>query len=185
MPLERASFAETVAIAKSTPASQLTAPVDGLKWRCEVVVKKFWADDDVTRATPYEVTEPVSNVLLTTGATILWNLITGASGTHLDATNARIAVGSAGTTAAASDTALGSEYVRVVVDASGGITTATNTTKFQSTFSTAQANGIWTEMALTNAASGGLINRLFTASPGWGTKTSSAQWIAAMTLSLS
>jgi hypothetical protein len=185
VPLDRVSLSETVAINQSLPASALRTPIEGLRWRGEVVVSKFWADDDVSRATPYEVTEPVSNVLLTSGANILWNLITGASSTHLDTTNARIAVGSSGTAAAAANTALGSEYTRVVVDSTGGVVVTGASVKFTATFSTAQANGAWLELALCSAASGGLINRLAQAAPGWGTKTSSAQWVAALTLSLS
>src|SRR5690348_16490469 len=78
-------------------------------------VEKFHAGDDTTRATPFEVIESEPNLFLTAGITALWNLVTG-SGTSYNSTNARLAVGSGTTAAAAGQTALVTETGRQIVD---------------------------------------------------------------------
>ena len=72
---------------------------ESVKWHGRFTVAKFWADDDLTRATPYEVLEG-DNLLLTAGASALWNRLAGLGAvTAFDASNGRLCVGN-GTAAA-------------------------------------------------------------------------------------
>lgn len=147
---------------------------DAVKWRGLFVVRKYWADDDLTRATPYEVIRG-ENLLLTAGATALWNRLAGlGSVTAFDVTNGRLCVGSGTTAASASQTDLqGASKTRKVFDANPTI--STNTFTCVTTFTTADANHAWEEAAIANSASGAtVLNRVV---QSFGTKTSSVQWV--------
>lgn len=144
-------------------------PLHGL-W----TVRKFWADDDLLRATPYEVIE-AENALLTAGAQVLWERITAnASPNALSSTNARLCVGNSGVATTAGMTDLqGASKTRKTVDAAAIISGATAT--FVATFTTTDANHDWLEAGIANSSSGAtLINRVV---QNFGTKTSSVQWV--------
>lgn len=132
--------------------------------------------------TPYEVIDSEPNLFLTAGITNLWNLATGQSGTAWG-TGAYLAVGSSTTAANASNTSLGSQLTggRRQVDAAP--TVSGNSVTFTATFPTSAANGAWEECGVVTASSGGtFLNRLV---QSFGTKTSSAQWVLSLTLSIS
>lgn len=187
MPIERAT-ATDIATVTALPADLSKTEViefarrhDIAVWEGRASVAKFWAGDEPTLATPYEVVESEPNLLLTAGVTRLWNLVTGAGGNAYNGTNARIAVGSGTTAAAAGQTALVTESARQVVDSTPSV--STNTVTFIATFGTGAANINWREMGVVESASTGtFLNRLVS---DWGTKTSSASWVATMTISLS
>lgn len=155
---------------------------DAVRWRGQFTVRKFWADDDPTRATPYEVLEG-ENLLLTAGATALWNRLAGLGAvTAFDGTNGRLCVGSGTTAVAAGQTDLqGASKTRKVFDAAPTI--STNSFTAVTTFTTADANHAWEEAGIANAASGGvLLNRVVNS---FGVKTSSVQWVLTASLSAS
>ena len=156
--------------------SQLREPV---AVRGLFVVAKYWADDDLRRATPYEVV-PSQNMVLTAGANALWNRFAGLGAvTAFDAANGRLCVGNGTASAAAGQTDLqGSSKFRKVFDAaptiSGGAFMAT------ATFTTADANFAWEEAGVANAGAGGvLFDRVV---QSYGVKTSASQWVLSATL---
>jgi hypothetical protein len=120
--------------------------------RGRFTVAKFWADDDLTRATPYEV---------------------------LEGTNGRLCVGNGTTAASAGQTDLqGVSKTRKVFD--GAPTVSGGAWTVVTTFTTTDANHSWDEAGIANAASGGvLLNRSLV---GFGVKTSSVQWVLTATL---
>jgi hypothetical protein len=153
-----------------------------VRWHGRFTVAKFWADDDLTRATPYEVLEG-DNLLLTAGATALWNRLAGLGAvTAFDSTNGRMCVGSSPSAAAVGQTdLLGASKTRKVFDAAPTI--STNSFTAVTTFTTADANHAWEEAGIANAASGGvLLNRVV---QSFGTKTSSVQWVLTAVMSAS
>ncbi|WP_147200995.1 hypothetical protein [Pseudonocardia asaccharolytica] len=168
-------MAETAAI---TGAAELGGAV---RWRGRATVAKYWADDDLRRATPYEVLEG-DNLLLTAGATLLLNRLCGIAGTALDETNARVCVGDGTAAAAAGQTDLqGTNKFRKLVDAAP--TVSGNQAFFWATFDTSEANFDWEEAGLANAAAGAtLVNRFV---QSFGTKTSSLQWTLTITVTAS
>jgi hypothetical protein len=142
-------------------------------------VAKYWADDDLTRATPYEVLEG-TNMVLTAGWNALFNRFSNlGSVTAFDATNGRLCVGNGTIDVAAGQTDLqGATKTRKVFDAAPTISSGSWTVV--TTFTTADANHAWTEAGIANAASGGvLFNRALV---GFGTKSSSVQWVLTSTL---
>ena len=155
---------------------------ESVKWRGRFVVAKYWADDDLARATPYEVLEG-DNLLLTAGATALWNRLAGLGAvTAFDATNGRLCVGNGTAAAGIGQTDLqGATKTRKLFDAAPTI--STNTFTAVTTFTTADANHAWEEAGIANASSGGvLLNRVV---QSYGTKTSSLQWVLTGVLSAS
>jgi hypothetical protein len=147
--------------------------------RGRFTVAKFWADDDPTRATPYEVLEG-TNMVLTAGWNGLFNRLSGLGAvTAFDAGNGRLCVGNGTTGVSAGQTDLqGATKTRKAFDAaptvSAGIWTVVTT------FTTADANHDWAEAGIANAASGGLLlNRSLV---GFGVKSSSVQWVLTATL---
>lgn len=138
-------------------------------------VRKFWADDDLRRATPYEVIEH-ENAMVTAGATAMWNrFVDQAAVPAFNGTNARLGVGDSSAAVAAGQTDLqaATNKLRKLVDAAPVISGATAT--FVATFTTAEANFAWLEAASFNAASGAtMFNRV---AQNFGTKTSSVQWV--------
>lgn len=149
-------------------------PRDAIKWRGLFVVEKFWADDDLTRATPYDVVEG-ENLLTTAGAQAVFNRLMGTgSVTAFDASNAYLGVGDSSTAAAVGQTDLqGASKTRKVVDALPII--SGNTWTLVATFLTSDANHAWNEAGIFNASSSGtMLNRVV---QSFGTKTSSSQWV--------
>jgi hypothetical protein len=185
VPLERATASDTVAITQHMSKAEVidfARRHDVAVWEGRATVAKFHADDDITRATPFEVIESEPNLLLTTGVTRIWQLVTGVGATTAyTSANARIAVGSSTTAATAGQTALVTETGRQVVDSAPVV--SGNTVTFVATFGTGSANTVWQEIGTVESASGGtFLNRLVN---NFGTKTSSASWVASMAISLS
>lgn len=78
-----------------------------VKWRCEYRVEKRESGVYIAGETPYEVIDGVGNLLMTAGATALWNgLVTAGLATPFNSTNAQLAVGNSTTAVAAGDTDL-------------------------------------------------------------------------------
>jgi hypothetical protein len=138
-------------------------------------IEKFWDGEPE----PFEVIDSDPNLALTAGITLMWQLAAGLGGTAWSASNARIAVGTDTTTAAAAgQTALVAESARQIVDAAPNVSGAS--ISFTATFGTGSANVAWNELGVTNASSGGtFLNRL---RQGFGTKASSSSWVATLTL---
>jgi len=134
----------------------------------------------------YEIVECPPNLFLTAGCTRLWELVAGASSTHLDATNARLCVGDSATAAAVGDTdLLGTNKLRKVV--SGAPVISGRQITFSALFGTGDANYAWLEVGVSWAASGAntLLSRSAITSPGLGTKVNTAQWVLNWTLGIS
>lgn len=199
VPLDVATFTETATVTADAAAPgamlPLTSPgcmskaeaialaraCGAVVWEGRARVEKFHADDDPTRATPYEVIESDPNLLLTAGAALLWQLATGAGGTALNAAGAFCAVGDGTTAPAAGQTDLvGANKLRKAVN--GAPTRAGNQAQFVSTFAAAEANFTWAEAGVANAAAGGvLLNRFLQA---FGAKTAAAVWTLTITCAL-
>lgn len=175
MSIEKATWCETAALAG---AAELAG---AMRWRGRAKVAKFWADDDIARATPYEVIE-ADNLLLTAGATLVLNRLCGVASTALDASNARVCVGDGTTAAAVGQTDLqGTNKLRKLVDEAP--TVSGNQAFFWATFGTSEANFDWQEAGLANAAAGATLVNRFT--QNFGTKTNLLQWTLTITVTLS
>lgn len=144
-------------------------------------VAKFYADDDLRRATPYEVLEG-DNAVLTTGASALWNRFAGLGAvTAFDATNGRLAVGDGTTAVATSQTDLvGTNKFRKVFDAAPTVSGRAFTCV--TTFVAGEATFTWNECGVANAASAGIL--FDRALVGFGAKGSGTQWVLTGTLSI-
>ena len=134
---------------------------------------------DTGQANPYE-TKTGTNIFLTVGWTEILKLITGASTSHFDSTNATIGVGDSATAAAAGQTDLIGSNKKYKGMSSGYPTVpATGTVVFKARFLTSEANYTWAELVLKNSASVVSWNRKAT---GWGTKTATEVWNMTLTL---
>lgn len=134
----------------------------------------------------YEVVECEPNLFLTAGCTRLWELVAGVSSTHIDATNARLAVGDSSTAAAVGDTdLLGTNKFRKLV--SGAPVISGRQITYSAQFATGEANFAWLEVGVGWAASGAdtLLSRSAITSPGLGTKVNTAVWVLNWTLGIS
>jgi phage gp37-like protein len=139
---------------------------------------------EVSPETLYEIVETPPNLFLTAGVTKLWQLAAGISSTHLDATNARLAVGDSSTAAAAAQSDLvGTNKVRKIV--SGAPVISGNQITFSTQFGTGEANFAWLEVGVANDASGQLISRSALTAPGLGTKVNTAVWVLNWSLAIS
>lgn len=121
--------------------------------------------------------------LTNAGRNIIASLLTGASSTHFDNTNARIGVGDSTTAFAVTQTDLqaATNKFRKAMDASYP-TTAGNVLTFKSTFGAAEANFAWNEWAVFNAASAGtMLNRVVEYN---GTKLAGQTWVFQVTLTV-
>jgi hypothetical protein len=152
-------------------------------WRCEFRIEKYLEGDPL----PYDIFEGKDNLLVTNGATLMWQAITGATPTFFNNANARIGVGDGNgsvPTPAIGDTDLTAptNKLRQAMDATFP-TISTNTVTFQSTFASGSANYVWNEWGLFNAASGA-TSMLNHRGVNIGTKTSAGPWVFSVTLSL-
>lgn len=121
--------------------------------------------------------------LTNAGRNIIASLLTGASSTHFDNTNARIGVGDSTTAFAVTQTDLqaATNKFRKAMDASYP-TTVGNVLTFKSTFGAAEANFAWNEWAVFNAASAGtMLNRVVEYN---GTKLAGQTWVFQVTLTV-
>ena len=117
----------------------------------------------------------------TLAGAIVADAVTGGSAyARFDATHAHIGVGNGTTAQAGAQTDLqGASKLRKPMD-SGYPTVTDNTAAFASTFGTGDANWAWNEWGVFNALSAGqMLNRKQEAI---GTKTSTAVWQIAVTL---
>ena len=104
---------------------------DAVRWRYHLRLEKRWGDwalDDIRSGkapAPHEVIEREHNLLMTAGATALWNgLVTAGLATPFTSTNAQLAVGDSNTAASAGQTDL--QAAAGATANSGDPTAATN-----------------------------------------------------------
>lgn len=155
---------------------------DHLRFRGRFTVAKYWADDDLTRATPYERLEG-DNLLLNAGKTAIFNRLAGlGSVTAFDGTNGRLCVGNGTTAVVSSQTDLvGGSQLRKPFDATPTISSSGYVAV--ATFGTTDANFAWEEAAVANSASGAVVlNRVV---QSFGTKTGSLTWVLTFSAALS
>lgn len=170
---------------------------DRAEWRVDWTVDKYtgaWTPAQIAagdaESALYERLEREGNLLLTGGASALWERLIGTAVTAFDNTNAFIGVGDSTTAAATTDTDLvaATNKLRKAMDAtfpshsdSTSVVGAKSIT-YKSTFGTADANFAWQEWGIFNASTAGrMLNRKV---ESLGTKTSAATWALTITLSL-
>lgn len=179
--------------------AQVSNP-DGLTWRCKTEVRKRWVGDDTRhRAGHEEFLSIDGNLAMNGGVANIWSRLvtkapsTSSTGAQLQAFstgNARIGVGASTATAAATQTDLQSTAKKYNGMASGypltwNVTSSSGRmAKFQSLFTSSQANFAWNEWGIFNstAATRRMLNRKV---QSLGTKSSAAQWTLTVTLSVS
>lgn len=129
-------------------------------WRCHFRVelrRGDWSMDDILKGRapkPFEVAEHLGNLLMTAGATALWNgLVTAGLATPFNSTNAQIAIGDGSTAASAGQTDL---QAAAGSSLGGGITGATNATPIVLT--TSSAHGVVVGQVVVVASVGGNTN---------------------------
>jgi hypothetical protein len=164
---------------------------DPMYWRARTRLDKYWGEWSAQRLRrvhprPYETLENDGNLLVTVGATILWNLLIGAGGTVFSNANAYIGVGDGNgsvptPTVGDTDLTAPTNKLRKVQDASFP-TVSTNTCVFQSTYATTDANFEWREWGVFNASSAGTM--LNHRGIDLGLKVNTASWQFKVTLSL-
>lgn len=198
MPLDAATFTETAHVtAAAGPARMLPVEPTGcmtkaqaialarscgaMVWEGRARVDKFHADDDPTRARPYETIESEPNLLLTAGAGALWSRVCGGGALAFDAVNAHCCVGDGTDPPTAGQTDLtGANKLRKLVN--GAPVRSGNQAQFIATFQAAEGNFAWSEAGVASSAAGGvLLNRFLQA---FGTKTNAAQWTLTITCSI-
>lgn len=185
---------DTVALAEIAHVGAAVADHQPVQWRCAWTVIKRWGDD--LTVDPYEVIEGSGNLLMYGGASCLWEALIGngtaSAGqnlTYFSSSQAALGVGDSNASEAAgqNDLQASSNKLRVAATAShtDGIISGSASITFTSTFSTAQANWVWSEWGVFNsstAATGRMLNRKVAA---LGTKTSAASWSLQISLSIS
>ncbi len=111
------------------------------------------------------------------GRRLMLDKLIGVAGTDFSSTNAYLAVGTSNTAFAASQTALQAGEVREIVDSGG--TRSTDTITWVAAYETGDANIVWAEQGVFNAAAAGqMLCRVVTA---LGTKASGV-WTLTYTL---
>lgn len=183
------------AVSETTDLGALLAHEEGVRWRCNWKVEKYWGDD--LTAEPFEVHEEEGNLLMYGGASCLWECLIGnGTGTaaqtltYFNNANAYLGVGDSTTAEAATQTDLqaATNKLRKAMDATypshtDGTSSGSATITFHSTFATTDANFAWQEWGIFNASSAGrMLNRKVSS---LGTKTSAASWVFTVTLTLS
>lgn len=149
--------------------------LEGLGWTGVFVVDKYEDEAHRRGGAPYESIESAPNLLLTAGATAIFNRLANlGSVTAFDATNGRLCVGNGTAAVSIGQTDLqGASKTRKVYDAAPTI--STNTYTAVATFGTGDANHAWEEAGVANSASGAvLLNRVVQT---FGTKTSGLTWV--------
>ncbi len=178
-------------------AGQVAAAIedrDALRWGCNWKVEKWHRSEDHDAGlAPDEVVEVDGNLLMYGGGSILWEkLIGGAGGGNVyDNTNAYLGVGDSSSAEAATQTDLqaATNKLRKAMDATypqhtDGVDGSDHAQcVWKATFGSTDANWVWNEWALFNAAaSGRMLNRKVT---NLGTKASGSTWALTVTLTLS
>lgn len=127
-----------------------------IQWRCHLRLEKRESGIFIADETPYEVIEVDGNLLMTAGATALWNgLVTAGLATPFNSTNAQIAVGDGTTAATAADTDLGA-----VAGSTLAISGATNATP----------------IVITNAASSFVVGQVVVVASVGGNTNANQTW---------
>jgi hypothetical protein len=158
----------------------VTSIEDVIRLRPRWIVEKYASDEDFAAGKAYEVRVTDGNLLTTTGATLMWNLLIGAGGTVYSNANANLGVGDSTTAEAAAQTDLqaAANKLRKGMEATYP-SVATNVLTFKSSFGSTEANYAWAEMAVFNAAAAGtMLCRKVSAQ---GTKTSGQIWVLTYT----
>jgi hypothetical protein len=177
--------AESAVVVKEYhPTKEGVREGDHGRWRADVRVDKYLGDDRTLHPNPYDtVVVEDCNLIVTNGANIMLNALIVAASPLWNATNARIGVGDSATAATAADTDLNAatNKLRVVVNSIPTVTT--NVLTAVATFTTGQANWVWNEWGLFNAASGAtsMLNHAVT---NLGTKTSASAWTITVTITI-
>jgi hypothetical protein len=184
------SALDSARLNESARVGVAVAAHEPITWHCHTTLRKF-RGDSIDVADLLDVVEIDGNMLMLGGASALWDFLVGstAAGQPFNNANAFIGVGDSSTAEANTQTDLvaTTNKVRKAMDATfpthtDGTTGTANQAVFQSTFGTADANFVWAEWGIFNAATAGrMLNRKVSA---LGTKTSAATWTLALTLSL-
>lgn len=151
--------------------------IDRVKWMGSVRLDKYWEG----AASPFEVIH-ASNLLLTAGATAMWQKLAGQGAvTSYDAANAYLCAGTSNAAPAVGQTDMqGATKFRKIVDAAPTI--SGNGIVFVSTFGATEANFAWEEVGIANHATAGiLLNRV---AQTFGTKAVGMQWVLTGTVTL-
>lgn len=159
------------------------------RWKCIWRVDKRlgdWTGEQIDAGVapePYESIEIEGNILVTAGITLMLNLLIGAGGTVFSNANANLGVGDSTTAEAIGQTDLqaATNKLRKAMDATYP-QVAANVLTVRSTFVGADANWVWNEWAIFNAAAAGtMLNRKV---QGLGTKVSTATWTLTGTITI-
>ena len=150
------------------------------KW----TIEKFASQKDFEIGNSYEKNIIKHNVLANEGINELWTLIFAASGVRFDNSNAFLITGTGSGAANATDTQATFTAGATKAMESGYPTYGTSQKAiWRSVFGSGDANQVWAEFGVLNAATGGeLLNRLVSAQ---GTKTSGQVWQLTFEITLS
>jgi hypothetical protein len=145
-------------------------------------VIKYKSKEDYEKGKPYAVVEKKGNLVLVSGMSAIWNLVTGGSSFHYDNTNTYIGVGDSNTAADENQTdLLGSN--KTYKQAYTGFPYATGKSLITfAVFEGTDANYAWNEFVVKNNATGVCLNR---AVQSFGTKTSGEIWPMQIEIQLS
>jgi len=147
-----------------------------------ITVTKYKSEEDYRKGKPYEVIKKEGNLMLVTGMSAIWNLVTGGSSSHYDNTNTYIGVGDSNTAADENQTdLLGSNKTYKQCYTGFPYATGKSLIIF-AVFEGSEANHAWNEIVAKNNATGVCLNR---AVQSFGTKTSGEIWPMQIEIKLS
>jgi len=187
----------------------LVTQLDPSKWVPKIKIQKYdeeqtnWVqnktgileptkrDFEVLHVDPYEVYESEGNLLLTAGATRIFNLLAGNAVQALNAANSRIGVGNGVTAENVADTDLSAaagaaNRYFMTMDATYPLMSGA-TVQYAATWASANGNFVWAEWGIDAGATAGttvtapIINRKVDA---MGTKAAGSTWSLTVSLSL-
>ena len=142
------------------------------KWK----IIKYENEDAHKKGIPYEEVEIAGNLLLNEGITRLQNLLIGGGGAAFNNANSYLGVGDSSTAASATQTGLQAATNKLykAMDTSYP-SISSQTTTWQSTFASGDANFAWNEFTVANGSSDASenLNRKVSAQ---GTKASGQVW---------
>jgi hypothetical protein len=147
-----------------------------------IKVIKYKSEEDYKKGKPYAVVEKKGNVLLTSGMTAIWNLVTGNSSSHYDNTNSYIGVGDSDTAANENQTDLLGSNKTYKQCYTGFPAVGGKALLCFAIFGASDANYTWNEFVVKNNATGICLNR---AVQSFGTKTSGEVWPIQIQIQLS
>lgn len=148
-----------------------------------VYEKGIWVRDEFLDDLPLDVQE-TNNIYVNSGGALLLDLVMGAGGNAYNNTNSYIGIGDSSTAPAVGQTDLvaATNKLRKAMDATFP-SRASQVSTFRSTFATGDANWVWNEIGLFNAAAAGtMLCRALVSSPF--TKTSGISVVATYTLTV-